>query len=753
MPKCAYSDGAAALPNRQPRSSTTSSTGSNRTPVRVTGDVVDVDTNDWSEFVRENMLLVDKTDLLLDIMKYDSSDIILRPYRFGKSMFLNMACDFFKVAGTDEGLAEKKRIFKRMNVHRVDPTFVDEHCGRYPVIHLHLKYVQSATWDGFRDSMEQIIATIIDKWWHAISDTSKAELNDSRNRLNQMKSNMYNSVDDGIAILRELVDYLSEYYNAQCIVLVDNFDAPIMKAADHIHGRVKRYVRRLLSPLAEDNTSVRKFIMVGIDPVNLDTFGPGMNNCRRYPLHEHSDRSREDVSLYQTSFGFTKEEVEALLDKAAVKWGLTTEQGDHLRRVAQRWYDGYYVCRDMRIYNPLSIMCLMEHITKSRKKCLEVVESGSASRYWLSEDISTFSRLVRDVVGGAMVLLPVVKDLVADFLNLVGTADKSASNYVPRVRVRIEDCTHTTKLGGVGSLPSRFTTTSGDRQQWVVSITSSVQGKPAKDSLDVNELMTLLYYHGYLSIKDRAYLTIPNYEALCAWLGLIDVDHSVNRLVSGMGGKPVLVDHLLSGEYLKFIEHVERVLEVQNRKRDAIQTYEPSFRILASLMLSLSLDSSKYDVAREITISQGRFDIVVKPRRGVINDGDRGPLGVLIEVKQAGPNAVDRKAHPLTGIDARFIKNKSKDRMRRARRKLGAKTFRSLAGLLAEGYDQVLEKQHLDTFNGCCGEVLVVVVSLCGTSPLFRFDYFGRQGEVWCLEPKKRSIIDHLSCPFNWPDL
>ncbi|KAJ1677615.1 hypothetical protein EV182_005804, partial [Spiromyces aspiralis] len=137
MFKCAHSDGA-ALPSKQPRSSTVSSTDSNRAPARITGDIVDVDTNDWIKLVRENKLLVDKTNLLLHVMKHDSSDIILRPSHFGKTMLLNMVRDFLNVVGTDEELAERKRIFKSMNIHKVDPTFVDEHCGRYPVIYLNL---------------------------------------------------------------------------------------------------------------------------------------------------------------------------------------------------------------------------------------------------------------------------------------------------------------------------------------------------------------------------------------------------------------------------------------------------------------------------------------------------------------------------------------------------------------------------------------------------------------------------------------
>ncbi|KAJ1676188.1 hypothetical protein EV182_008686, partial [Spiromyces aspiralis] len=178
------------------------------------------------------------------------------------------------------------------------------------------------------------------------------------------------------------------------------------------------------------------------------------------------------------------------------------------------------------------------------------------------------------MAGGTEELMLVIRDLVVDFLNLVNATDGPASNYVPRVRVRIVDFTHATKsLGDVGRLPSHITTTNSDRQQRVISIANSVQGRPAKGSLGVDEFMTMLYYHGYLSIKDKTYLTIPNYEVLCAWLELIGIGSSANRLISGMDGRPVLVDHLLSGKYLEFIEHIKRALKVQNQGI-TIGTYE-----------------------------------------------------------------------------------------------------------------------------------------------------------------------------------
>ncbi|KAJ1677176.1 hypothetical protein EV182_006716, partial [Spiromyces aspiralis] len=131
MPKRAPSDGA-DLSRKRPRSSTVNSTGSNRASARVTGDKVSVGTNDWGEFVRKNKLLVDKTDLLLHVMDDDNPDAIFRPRRFGKTMFLNMAYDFLNIAEDEEELEEKMLTFKEMNIHKVDSTFIDEHCCRYP---------------------------------------------------------------------------------------------------------------------------------------------------------------------------------------------------------------------------------------------------------------------------------------------------------------------------------------------------------------------------------------------------------------------------------------------------------------------------------------------------------------------------------------------------------------------------------------------------------------------------------------------
>ncbi|KAJ1678252.1 hypothetical protein EV182_004450 [Spiromyces aspiralis] len=176
--------------------------------------------------------------------------------------------------------------------------------------------------------------------------------------------------------------------------------------------------------------------------------------------------------------------------------------------------------------------------------------------------------------------------------------------------------------------------------------------------------------------------------------------------------------------------------------------------MLLSLTLSLFLDSSKYDIAREVSINQGRPAIVVKPRCGVAdNSSGRRPVGVLIEVKRADPTKVDPDDHPLTPNDTMFIEDESEDRTERIRRKLGKKTFGYLKRLLANGYKRIRENRYLDIFNGCCDEVLVIVISFSGKRCLFQFEYFKRRVGDWYLDPERHPVVDNLACPNNWPNL
>ncbi|KAJ1677195.1 hypothetical protein EV182_006676, partial [Spiromyces aspiralis] len=237
-------------------------------------------------------------------------------------------------------------------------------------------------------------------------------------------------------------------------------------------------------------------------------------------------------------------------------------------------------------------------------------------------------------------------------------------------------------------------------------------------------------------------------------LDIMKDDSPVYRFVNSTDGGPVMIDYLLSGEYSTFTMITECTFKAHDGWSITAETHRSVYRMALWKILSMFLDSSKYDVAREVATNQGKADIVIKPSHGAAGDGSgRGSLGVLVEVKRADPDTVDEESRSLTDDDVMFIKDESEDRMERACRKLGDKTFRSLRRLLTKGYNQILKNKYLSIFNGCCDEVLVIVASFSGGRCLFQFEYFKRQAEDWCLDSERHPIVDYLACPYNWPDL
>ncbi|KAJ1669399.1 hypothetical protein EV182_008782, partial [Spiromyces aspiralis] len=167
------------------------------------------------------------------------------------------------------------------------------------------------------------------------------------------------------------------------------------------------------------------------------------------------------------------------------------------------------------------------------------------------------------------------------------------------------------------------------------------------------------------------HIAIPNREVMWRWVEILKLNDAIEKFVSGMDGKATLVDLLLSGDYATFIAHVEQVLSAQNKKI-TVKTYERTFQMLLSIMMSVYLDPRKYDILREYPVNNGYSDIVIKPRHAAGSGGGDGPWGIHFEVKRADPRYVDR-AHRLTEDDMDFIRDPTNPREDRARRLYGEK--------------------------------------------------------------------------------
>ena len=124
--------------------------------------------------------------------------------------------------------------------------------------------------------------------------------------------------------LGDLSRHLSAHHGQQVVILIDEYNAPIHAAfANGYAWRGLDFFRAFLTAGLKDNPHLFKAVLTGILRVARESIFSGLNNLVAYSL------LRRELS---TCFGFTEDEVRALLDRAGAL--------DRLEAV-RSWYNGY----------------------------------------------------------------------------------------------------------------------------------------------------------------------------------------------------------------------------------------------------------------------------------------------------------------------------------------------------------------------------------------------------------------------------
>ncbi len=168
----------------------------------------------------------------------------------------------------------------------------------------------------------------------------------SKNKQQYIKNIVSRSASktDLAGALRNLTEYLNLYYGKPVVLLIDEYDAPILHAySSGYYQEAISFFRNLFSAALKDNSHLAKGVMTGILRVAKENIFSGLNNVEVYSvLHPK----------YAQYFGFTDAEVDDLLKRA----NLSVD-----RNAIKNWYNGYSF-GDQLVYNPWSIVkCIKEH--------------------------------------------------------------------------------------------------------------------------------------------------------------------------------------------------------------------------------------------------------------------------------------------------------------------------------------------------------------------------------------------------------
>ena len=287
--------------------------------------------SDFKELIEEDFYYFDKTKFIDEIVK-DGAKVKLftRPRRFGKTLNMSMLKYFFDV----EKKEENGKLFKDLYIEKTE-SFKEQ--GQYPVVFLSLKDLKAATWEIMEKDIKSTVASLF------------LEYEDLYYELGEFDKPLFKKIatkEEGIENLKEalkvLVKILYKKYNQKVVVLIDEYDSPLVSA--YINGyykKAKDFFKTFYSTVLKDNNYLQMGVLTGIIRVIKAGIFSDLNNLRTYTILSDD---------YTDSYGLTEEEVE----KSLKDYGI----GQEISKVKD-WYDGYKF-GDSEVYNPWSILNFLQ---------------------------------------------------------------------------------------------------------------------------------------------------------------------------------------------------------------------------------------------------------------------------------------------------------------------------------------------------------------------------------------------------------
>ena len=288
--------------------------------------------SDFKKIIEGDFYYFDKTKFIEEIIN-DGSEVKLftRPRRFGKTLNMSMLKYFFDI----ENKEENKKIFKDLYIEKIE-AFKEQ--GKYPVIFLSLKDLKALTWEEMEEKITIIVSELFSEYNYLInelvetdSDKFKKIINENANLSNLGRS------------LKFLTKILYEKYNKKVIVLIDEYDSPLVSA--YINGyyeKAKDFFKTFYSTVLKDNSYLQMGVLTGIIRVIKAGIFSDLNNLSTYTILS---------DVYTDSYGLTEEEVE----KSLKYYGIEQEISN-----VKDWYDGYKF-GDSEVYNPWSILNFLQY--------------------------------------------------------------------------------------------------------------------------------------------------------------------------------------------------------------------------------------------------------------------------------------------------------------------------------------------------------------------------------------------------------
>jgi hypothetical protein len=314
----------------------------------------------FPDMIERELLYIDRTRFL-EKMEDVGSDAVfmLRPRRFGKSLWVSMSRHYYGIQYKDRF----ERLFGKLYIGK-HPT---PNANRFLILSFDFSGIDAEMKDtAYRDFLMTVQSGVTTFFtdYKSIFDKASAKEVLAAQSPQEMMTRLFTLVNQAAPDQRIylLIDEYDHFANQLMAYQMQDFKEVVSKG-----GFVRVFYETLKKAMGEG--TIGKMFITGVSPITLDSLTSGFNIASNLSL---------DPELHDM-FGFTNDEVVQIL--RAIDMPVT--EIPEYNALLKDWYDGYRfaVNANHEIYNPDMVLYFAEYYRRNRMMPDKMLDTNIASSY------------------------------------------------------------------------------------------------------------------------------------------------------------------------------------------------------------------------------------------------------------------------------------------------------------------------------------------------------------------------------------
>ena len=203
--------------------------------------------DDFRKLRQNGGYFVDKSRLIAEIIHGPNQVVLLpRPRRFGKTLNMRMLREFFR-----SDVQDQAELFAGLKI--TGDAKAMSHAGKYPTVFVTLKDLHiDGEWESVVVSFRELCSDLVSQHWSVLEKLPDEILLEDLNAIRSKKAHF----SDLAFTLKHLLKALYEIYGQPCVLIVDEYDSPIIRArTENLQGPMLKFMRTFLARLSSPKTA------------------------------------------------------------------------------------------------------------------------------------------------------------------------------------------------------------------------------------------------------------------------------------------------------------------------------------------------------------------------------------------------------------------------------------------------------------------------------------------------------------------